>query len=376
MGYAILSINSYLFCNCTKNTYDKVFIYLPIMDRKLTIKDIAKLAGVSKGTVDRVLHKRGKISPIAFEKVNEVLKVIDYEPNLIARNLKNNKIYSISILLPDPKIDPYWLACVSGIEDAIKEFKAYNLKIKIFYFNPEKKKSFLNTSETVLELAPDAVLLAPLFHKETLEVIQKFDSKNIIINTFNNQVESNLVKSFIGQDLRKSGRVAAKLLDSIADAGQLAIIHIDESYKNAVYIQEKERGFRTYFEDKDNSSHSISTLKLKKPNIELNFNTFLEENTNLSGIFVTTSKTYQVAKMIRETKGKKISVVGYDLIDENVAFLQDGTIDFVIHQNQKRQAYLGVTSLVEYFLFQKEIPEKILLPIDIANSENADLYIE
>jgi LacI family transcriptional regulator len=346
------------------------------MEKKHTIKDIAKLAGVSKGTVDRVLHKRGKVSPAAFEKVNEVLKVIDYEPNLIARNLKNNKIYRISILLPDPKIDSYWLACISGIEDAVKEFKAYNLNIRIFYFNPEKKKSFLKTSETVLELAPDAVLLAPLFHKETLEVIQKYDANNIIVNTFNNQVESSLVKSFVGQDLFKSGRVAAKLLDSIVDAGQIAIIHFDESYKNAIHMQEKEKGFRTYFEEKENSSHSITTLKLKNPNVELNFNAFLTENPDLSGIFVTTSKAYQIAKMIGEAKGKKIKVVGYDLIDENVAYLQQGIIDFMIHQNQKRQAYLGVTSLVEYFLFQKEIPEKILLPIDIANSENAEYYIE
>jgi LacI family transcriptional regulator len=279
-------------------------------------------------------------------------------------------------LLPDPKIDPYWLACISGIEDAIQEFKAYNLSIRIFYFNPEKKKSFLKASETVLELGPDAVLLAPLFHKETLEVIQKYDAKNIIVNTFNNEVESSLVKSFIGQDLFRSGRIAAKLLDSITDAGQIAIIHIDENYKNAVHMQEKERGFRSYFEVKENSSYNISTLKLKNPNVELNFNTFLEENTNLSGIFITTSKGFQIAKIIAELELKKISVVGYDLIDENVSYLQQGIIDFIIHQNQKRQAYLGVTSLVEYFLFQKEIPEKILLPIDIANSENADYYIE
>ena len=346
------------------------------MNKKYTIKDIAKLAGVSKGTVDRVLHKRGKVSLAALEKVNEVLKVIDYEPNLIARNLKNNKIHRISILLPDPEIDPYWLVCVRGIEDAIQEFKSYNLSIEIFYFNPEKKKSFLKTSETVLKLGTDAVLLPPLVHKETLEVIEKFDANNCIVNTFNNQVESSLVKSFVGQDLFRSGRVAAKLLDSVADAGQIAIIHIDENYKNAVHMQEKERGFRSYFEEKESSSHSLTKLKLKNPNVEFNFNTFLNEHPDLSGIFVTTSKAYQIAKMISEVKGKKISIVGYDLIDENVAYLQQGIIDFIIHQNQKRQAYLGVTSLVEYFIFQKEIPEKILLPINIVNSENADYYID
>jgi LacI family transcriptional regulator len=345
------------------------------MNKKYTIKDIAKLAGVSKGTVDRVLHKRGKVSPAALEKVNEVLNVIDYEPNLIARNLKSNKIYRICILLPDPKIDPYWLPCIKGIDDAVQEFKAYNLAIETFYFNPEKTKSFLKTNDTVLELSPDAVLLAPIFHKETIEAIKKYDSLNIIVNTFNNQVESTSVKSFVGQDLFRSGRVAAKLLDSISDKGQIAIIHIDETYKNAIHMQEKERGFRNYFDTKENSEYTITTLKLKNPNVEINFNTFLNENPDLSGIFVTTSKAYQVAKIINNTKHNKIGIVGYDLIDENVTNLNNGVIDFLIHQNPKRQAYLGITSLVEHFLFNKEIPETILLPIDIINSENANFYM-
>ena len=92
------------------------------MDKKYTIKDIAKMAGVSKGTVDRVLHNRGKVSPTALDKINEVLNVINYEPNLIARNLKNNKIYRICVLLPDPEIDPFRLPCVNGIQDALTVF--------------------------------------------------------------------------------------------------------------------------------------------------------------------------------------------------------------------------------------------------------------
>ncbi|MEQ8422636.1 MAG: LacI family DNA-binding transcriptional regulator, partial [Arenibacter algicola] len=48
-----------------------------MIKEKYTIKDIAQMAGVSKGTVDRVLHKRGKVSKNAFEKVDKVLKEID-----------------------------------------------------------------------------------------------------------------------------------------------------------------------------------------------------------------------------------------------------------------------------------------------------------
>ena len=344
------------------------------MNKKCTIKDIAQLAGVSKGTVDRVLHKRGKVSPKALEKVNEVLSEIDYKPNLIARNLKSNKTQHICVVVPDPNIDPYWLPCIKGINNAINEFKAYNLLIETFYFNPESTKSFLSINKTILDLSPDAVLLAPLFHKETLNVLKEYNASDIIVNIFNNQVQSPFIKSFVGQNLFRSGRVAAKLLDFFLNNGQIAIIHIDETYKNAIHMQEKERGFRNYFNEKENLDYKITTLSLKNPNVEINLSTFLNENPNLSGIFITTSKAYQIAKIIKDFKQSKIRIIGYDLIDENVAFLNDGTIDFLIHQNPKRQTYLGITSIIEYFLFDKEIPNTILLPIDIINSENADFY--
>jgi LacI family transcriptional regulator len=244
------------------------------MDKKYTIKDIAKMAGVSKGTVDRVLHNRGKVSPAALEKINEILNVIDYEPNLIARNLKNNKIYHICVLLPNPEIDSYWLPCVNGIQEAIKEYKAYNVAITIQYFNPESKKSFLAANQKIITNSPDAVLLAPLFHKETVEILQEYDQLGIKVNTFNNQVESSSIASFVGQDLNKSGRVAASLMNLILTNGPIAIIHIDESLKNAVHMQEKEKGFKNYFDEKKNANFTLTTLKLKHPNIESKFSAF------------------------------------------------------------------------------------------------------
>lgn len=345
------------------------------MDKKYTIKDIAKMAGVSKGTVDRVLHNRGKVSPTALEKINEVLNVINYEPNLIARNLKNTKIYRICVLLPDPEIDSYWLPCVSGIQEAITEFKAYSVVIDTHYFNPESKKSFLNANEAIIAQSPDAVLIAPLFHKETLEIVKQYDELNIIVNTFNNQVESDSIKGFVGQDLYKSGRVAASLMKLITDEGQIAIIHIDESVKNAVHMQEKEKGFRNYFEEKNIPGFSLTTLKLKHANVENKFTSFLEENSNLKGVFITTSKAYQIAALLSPLKNKKIALIGYDLVEKNLNFLNEGFIHFLIHQNQKRQAYLGISTLAEHFIFRKEIPESILLPIDIINVENASFYV-
>ena len=67
---------------------------------KIRIKDIARLAGVSAGTVDRVLHNRGEVSVRTREKIETVLKELDYRPNLYASALASKRHYKVVALFP------------------------------------------------------------------------------------------------------------------------------------------------------------------------------------------------------------------------------------------------------------------------------------
>ncbi|MFC2512511.1 MAG: LacI family DNA-binding transcriptional regulator, partial [Prevotella denticola] len=69
------------------------------MAEKIRIKDIAERAGVSVGTVDRVLHKRPNVSAAALKRVEKVLKEMDYQPNVYASALAYNKSYTFYCLL-------------------------------------------------------------------------------------------------------------------------------------------------------------------------------------------------------------------------------------------------------------------------------------
>lgn len=342
------------------------------MEKNYTIKDIAEMAGVSKGTVDRVIHKRGKVSQKAHDKVTRILNDIDYQPNLLARNLKNNKVINVCILIPDPSLDDYWSPCVIGVEDAKAELGAFGVNIRTYFFDQKKPKSFEKINQDIIATNPDAVLLAPVFKKESLKVLEQCASNGIITSFFNNHINSPLCKSFVGQDLHQSGRVAAKLLhDLLKGEGDIAIIHIDENYKNAIYIQEKEKGFRNYFNEQIQFNKNIATLKLKKTDFSTDLRLFFDKNPQVKGVYVTTSKAYLIAPIIEEINKAHLALVGYDLLHENVKYLNRGTINFLIHQNPRQQAYFGLKVLVEHLLFDKEIPHKILLPIDIINSENA-----
>ena len=78
----------------------KVDLY---MSEKIRIKDIAEKSGVSVGTVDRVLHNRPNVSKSAREKVEAVLKNINYQPKLYASALAYNKSYTLYCIIPQHK---------------------------------------------------------------------------------------------------------------------------------------------------------------------------------------------------------------------------------------------------------------------------------
>jgi DNA-binding LacI/PurR family transcriptional regulator len=71
------------------------------LPERIRIKDIARLADVSVGTVDRVIHSRSGVSEASKKRVEEILKQLDYQPNMYASALASNKKYTFICLLPE-----------------------------------------------------------------------------------------------------------------------------------------------------------------------------------------------------------------------------------------------------------------------------------
>lgn len=349
------------------------------MEKKsYTIKDIAKMAKVSRGTVDRVLHNRGKVSEDALIRVNEVLEKINYHPNLIARSLKNSKDYYVAVLMPDYESDAYWKTCYKGIKDAAKEFKSYGVSIELYFFTISEAGSFMEAFERILEANPDGLVLVPAFSQEAQEVYKVCEERSIAFNTFNTPPEEGVEASFVGQDMVQSGRLGAELLHLLdKSASRLLIVHInDEEFENAIHLKKKERGFRAFLSER--SDIEILRLSIQHSAIEdqqAEIRKFLQENENISGIWVSSSKAFVVAEVLSDLK-LSISLVGYDLIEKNTRFLEKGNIDFLINQNPRSQAFFSVAHVAEKLAFQKEMPDEHLLPIDIVSRENLIFYLK
>ena len=348
-------------------------------NKNVRIKDIAQLAGVSVGTVDRVLHDRGRVSPEALEKIMTVLKKTGYKPNLLARTLGANKKYFIAALVPDPSLDEYWAHSNDGITEAQEEWSQYNIEVGAFYYDLYDKTSFEKSAKKVFDAQPDAILTSPIFHHEALEFFKLFSNGAIPYVFFNSNIPEVDPLCFIGQDFYQSGRLGAELLDLSTKApGTFAILHIYEDIHNAIHLAQKEKGFIDYFLEKNNKDFKAIGMDYshpEDPSLEKELFALLSDP-KMKGLLVTTSKGVFITASFLEKHGRKdIRLVGYDLLRENVEYLKKGVIDFLIHQNPKRQTALGINYLANYLLFKKEAPHTDLFPLEIITRQNLKTFL-
>lgn len=346
--------------------------------RVIRLKDIAKLANVSVGTVDRVIHKRGEVSEESYNRIMAIVEKTGYAPNLLARSLVSNKLYQIAAVIPNPDQDEYWQFSSEGIVKAERDFAQYSIQVKVHSFDLYNKSTFVKAANAAIKSKPDGILLAPVFHQEALQLLTSCRAENIPYILFNNNLPEASPLAFVGQDLYKSGQLGAELLSiSQDDPGTYAILHIYDDISNSIHLSEKEKGFRDYF---GNTNEPAS----KAIAIDLNFThkrTLVKElnelisTPDLRGLLVTTSKGASVVSRLLEKHGKHgIRLVAYDLLDENISFLEKGIIDFLINQNSKQQAYAGISHLSNFLLFKKPPPNS-LFPLEIITRQNLKSYV-
>lgn len=89
------------------------------MKRPVTMRDVAKLAGVSQSTVSRVLSQKASeiaISQETFERVTQAIKALDYYPNLTARSLRTQRTHMIAVMIADIS-NPFYHVITRTIQD-------------------------------------------------------------------------------------------------------------------------------------------------------------------------------------------------------------------------------------------------------------------
>jgi len=348
---------------------------------KIRIKDIASLAGVSEGTVDRVLHNRGDVSAKSLEAVNKVLEEMNYTPNLFARSLASKKQYRFVSIIPEYLPEEYWERVDKGFDKAAIDFFHHNVLIEKMYFNQFNVNTFVELTAKVIESRPDAVFLAPIFKKESLNFCTELSRLEIPFSFIDSLIPEADFLTYYGQNSFQSGYVAAKLLLSgIKSKTQILVIRTKR--KGSVSNQTKSRyeGFIQFINDKNlNDLVELINIEFDNTDEDLNLDLLknaIYENENIRGAITFNSKVYRLAMHLVTLNKTDIHIIGYDLLKKNVGYLQQGTINCLIAQRPDKQAYFTVRDMCRELIFNQEIKKINYVPIDILLKENIEYYLQ
>ena len=108
----------------------------------VTIYDVAREARVSMATVSRVVNGNQNVKPETRNKVNEVIKKLNYRPNAVARGLASKRTTTVGVIIPDIS-NVYYSQLARGLEDIATMYKYHSI-ISNSDNDPEKEKEIFN----------------------------------------------------------------------------------------------------------------------------------------------------------------------------------------------------------------------------------------
>lgn len=342
------------------------------------VKEIARRAGVSIATVDRVLHHRPGVSPSTKRKIDRIIKELDYKPNIIASRLASRKIFNFAVLIPKISEETdFWQAPLNGIKRAESMVKEYGVKIDLHFFDLNDRKSFEEQANKILENNTDGILLAPSFIDEARQFTHQCHQRKIPYVLIDSNIPHQEGLCYIGPHLFRSGYLGAQLMNFTLNAeSEILVVNIAREVDDHNYLMEIEDGFRAYFRY-HNLYHTILKTEVTLTDyhsVEKAFDQVFKKNRDLKGVFVTNSRVAAVARYFEKTNRENIFLIGYDFIQENIEYLKKEVIDILICHKPEEQGYKGIMALYQHLVLGEAVDGIHFMPIDIITKENYEFY--
>lgn len=348
---------------------------------KITIIDVARKAGVSKGTVDRVVHNRGEVSEKSAEKVRQAIQELNYQPNLYASMLATRKAHIITCVLPKFTKGEFWEKLYDGFLQGGEHVMPLNIHTRVLLYDQYDPESFNKVSEELLESSPSGVVLPPLFKNDTIELTAKLKERDIPYVFVDSKLEDSDYFAYYGMPMYKSGRLCANLLTERLDASEVsdvAVVRINrDRTRRSDPTLERRAGFMDYMESNfpECRIHQIFIDTNKTDGIDASLEEFFSTHPGIKLIIMFNSRIHLLANYLRQHPDEGRRVIGFDDLEKNVAAVKEGLVNILITEHIEEQTRNAVTTLSDFiFMYKSPARRDNYMHMDILTKYNLDNY--
>lgn len=347
---------------------------------KITINDVAKAAGVSKGTVDRVLHDRGEVSKKSREKILKVIDELGYKPNVYASLLASQKKHTIVCVIPEYSEGDFWSLTAKGLFEASEAAQRYGVVVEVMTYDQYDVDSFRAACGKVLDAGPSGVVIAPMFRLETLAFVKDLVSRGIPYVYIDSKLEDDGYLAYFGMPMYQSGYLCADILTDGRNVRKVYIVRIERDKKgHSDPTVMRRTGFMDYMTEHYPSARIVNVF-IDPKNADAVYarldEAFAADADAPKMLVMFNSRIHLVADYLRERGMAGCRVVGFDVLERNLSALRSGHVQALIAQHSDRQAAAAVNALVDSLILGSPVPKKDnYTQMDILNRYNCEYYM-
>lgn len=338
-----------------------------------TIKEIAREAGVSIGTVDRVIHNRGKVKEATQRKILEVIRQLDYQPNQAAQGLAVlKKKLKIAYLLPQATLHPFFKDVIAAAQQKARELEQYGVQVTFMEPDYALIDQDAYWDKLPLQIADmDGMVIFAFPFESARSFAMGLSERNIPVVFCNRYYSDVPFLAYVGCDYEKAGRMAAGLC--ALSAGENAKVVI---YSEKYDVKDFESG-------PTQSRHSgfCSELREHYPNMTILDERYLTDNAiddfisavdmlqkfpDVNAVYVMQSGSDNICEAIYKLDpARKIRVITHDLAEPEVRMMRRGMITATISQQPEEQGAQALEILFRYLAYG-EVPENKYIYKDLS----------
>lgn len=335
-----------------------------------TIKEIAALSGVSRGTVDRVLNHRGSVNPETAARVKEIAERLNYQPNkagLVLAALKKNLKIGV-VLFRDT--NPFFQEVLEGIYAKAKELSGYNCQVLVrqVSFDEECQRKAM---ENLLDEGIHGLVISPYNAPSIAEAINHFSDMGIPVITTNTDIVSKRL-AYVGSNYYLSGQTAAGLLGRMT-FGAVSVGIVTGS-SHILCHTERIAGFmETIQRDYPNIS-IVEIMENHDDDVESyeQVRDLLTRHPQINALYFAAAGVYGGCKAVLSLGlSEKIKIFTYDNVETTTELVKNDVITATICQQPFLQGYRPLELLSRYLMEGAALEDEFYyVDIDIRIKEN------
>ena len=337
----------------------------------LTLRDIARQAGVSLATVDRVLHNRPGVRPDTVRRVKETIERNSFQPHVAAAELARGRARRFAFVMPSGP-NPFMQQIHSYLGQMSGWLSARRLAVELVATDVFDPSVLAASLETLAGGDCDGVAVVALDHPSVRAAIDDLVDAGAKVVTLVSDVPSSRRHHYVGIDNIAAGRTAGALVGRLVGprSGKVAIVAGSQGLRDHA---ERIFGFNQVMASEFSGLDVLPVLEGRDEDerSEQLLSRLLGKHPDIVGFYNVGAGTHGVAKaLIDSGRERQVVFIGHDVTVLTRKLLLQGVMDAAISQNPGHEARAAVRVLLALARGEPILIEQEKIRIDIVMRDN------